>query len=82
MDLYAQILAHYLSNKNAQITFSNLSINAEQIVAQQAYIALSRIVHIVRNNSFDDETCFEQIEQIVCELEKIGISAGTRHDFG
>lgn len=82
MELYSEILAHYLSQETAQIIFPDLKINANEIVELQCYQALCRIKEIIQDETLDDEACFLQIEEIICTLEGIGSNGGIRHDFG
>ena len=82
MKLDAEILAHLLSQENAQIVFPDLQLNAAEIIELQCYQTLCKIRQILQDESLDDQNCFERIEQIVCEFEAIGSSCGNRHDFG
>ena len=82
MELYIEILAHYLSKKNAHIIFPNLQLNAKEIVEIQCYQALQQIKSIIEDDSLEDDACFARIEEIVCTLEEIGSNGGVRHDFG
>lgn len=82
MELSFEILAHFLSQKNAQIIFPQLQLNATEIIELQCYQTLRRIQEIVRDDTLEDAECFERIESIVCELEAIGSDGGCRHDFG
>lgn len=82
MEIYAEILAHFLSKQKAQILFPNLQFNAAEIVAQQSYLTLCQIKSIIADGTIDDAECFQRIEEIVCALEEIGVDGGGRHDFG
>ena len=82
MELYAEILAHYLSQENAHILFPQLQFDARQIVEMQCYQALRRIKEVIEDDSLEDEECFMKIEEIVFTLEEIGSNGGVRHDFG
>lgn len=82
MELSIEILSHYLAQQNAQIIFPQLQLNAAEIVELQCYQTLCKIREIVRDNTLDDEECFERIERIICEFEAMGSDGGTRHDFG
>lgn len=82
MELYAEILAHYLSRKDAQITFPNLEFSAKEIIQLQCYQALHKIKAIIQDETLADAECFARIEQIICTLEELGSNGGTRHDFG
>ena len=81
MEIYEEILAHYLSKENAQILFPQLKIDALQIVESECCRTLEKIRKILDDPNLEDDTCFERIEQIVCALESSGIRT-TRHDFG
>ena len=80
MDLYAEILAHYLQQQYAQIIFPNLQLNAKEIAQMECYRALDKIRAIIRDEQYSDEDCVMKIEEIVCALEDIGSHGGNRHD--
>ena len=82
MELNIEILAHFLSQQNAQIIFPGLRYNAKEIVELQCYQTLSKIQKILHDETLDDTECFQRIEEIICEFEAIGSSGGYRHDFG
>ena len=82
MKLYAEILAHYLSQEDAQFIFPDLHLNAAAIVEMQCYQTLCQIKAIIQDETLEDAECFMKIEQIICALEGIGANGGTRHDFG
>ena len=82
MELYQELLAHILSKQEIQVTFSNFTIDANELVEQTCYKLLRRIRDIVRDDSLSDPECFAQIEAIVSEFEALGCGCGTRHDFG
>ena len=82
MKLNVEILAHFLSQENAQILFPQLQLDAKEIVQLQCYQTLCRIQEIVRDDTLNDSECFERIERIVAEFENRGIDSGSRHDFG
>ena len=82
MKLDTEILAHLLSQENAQIIFPDLQLNSTELIEMQCYQTLCKIQKIVRDESLDDIECFERIEQTICEFEAIGSDGGTRHNFG
>jgi len=84
MDLYGEILLKLLSNQNAKIevTFPDLKFSAEELVESAAYRALSQIQKILKDDTLNDEECFQKIEEIVYEFERVGSGCGNRHDFG
>lgn len=81
MELYVEILARYLSKKDAQIVFPDLQLNAKEIVEQKCYQALCRIKDVIQDDTLEDAECFMQIEEIICALEEIGSDGGNRHEF-
>ena len=78
MELYHQILAHYLASSQE---FENL-IDIPSIVEGICYRTLCAIREILKDPVLTDEECFQKIEQIVELYEQIGSDAGSRHDFG
>jgi len=82
MDLYKEILAHALANEELRITFPALQLNAAQIVESACYQALEKIKAVIHDDSLTDGECFMKIEEIICVLEQMGSSGGSRHDFG
>ena len=82
MELGMGILAHFLAQQKAEITFPDLQLNAKEIVELQCYQTLRKIQEIVRDDTLEDKECFYRIERIVCAFEEIGSDGGVRHDFG
>lgn len=82
MELGIEILARFLAQQNAQITFSDLKLSASEILELQCYQTLRKIQEIVRHDTLEDKECFERIERIICVFEQIGSDGGVRHDFG
>ena len=82
MELYKEILIGILQNNECKITFSNVQINATEIVTQECYKALRKIREILDNHQLEDAECFMEIEKIVCLFEQMGSDGGSRHDFG
>ena len=52
------------------------------LVSDAAGRALRQIQEILADDMLSDETCFAKIEAIVGLLEALGLSCGSRHDFG
>ena len=44
-------------------------------------ILLNKIKKILENCEYDDATCFQKIEEIVEEYERLGFPIAHRHDF-
>lgn len=82
MELYKEIIAQYLSEMDIQRVFPNLKLNAKEIVEMRCYRALQMIKETLEDDSMEDRECFMRIEKIICALEEIGSSGGSRHDFG
>lgn len=82
MELYKEILAKILADEEIQITFPNLKTNPTEIVDSESYRALQKIKAVINDDNLTDSECFMKIEEIICILESLGISSGTRHDFG
>lgn len=82
MELGIEILARFLAQQNAQITFSDLKLSASEILELQCYQTLRKTQEIVRDDTLEDKECFERIERIICVFEQIGSDGGVRHDFG
>ena len=82
MELGIEILAQFLAKQKAEITFPQLKLNATEIVELQCYQTLRKIQEIVRDDTLEDDECFDRIEQIICAFEEIGSDGGVRHDFG
>ncbi len=52
------------------------------LTADASSRALWKIREILADDSLDDPACFQKIEAIISVLEELGISSGSRHDFG
>lgn len=82
MNLYQEILLRVLEAEPMEVTFPNLKIDAAEIVRMKCYQALEQIKEILADDRLDDSACCVKIEEILCVLEEIGSSGGSRHDFG
>ena len=82
MDLLCQILSEILQQEKIEVTFPQLTVKIEELLQSTCYKALCEIKEILEDDTLDDEICFEKIEKIVLEIEKIGGTCGNRHDFG
>ena len=81
MELYQEILAHYLGREIAEKILPALKLNAKCIIESECYSALNRIKEIICDDDLSDCECFEKIEKIVCVFENLGSNGGNRHDF-
>ena len=52
------------------------------LVSDAASRTLKKILEIIRDDTLSDEICFHKIEAIISLYEELGISTGSRHDFG
>ena len=82
MDLYKETIIRALEKEEMRVSFSNLYINADEIVEMTCYRALNKIRDILHDESLEDDECFMQIEEIIRVFEKLGSNGGFRHDFG
>jgi len=82
MELYGEILAKVLAQREVKGSFLGAQIDAERIVEMACCQALQKIKAIIEDDSLNDRECFMKIEEIVCVLEEMGSGGGTRHDFG
>lgn len=84
MELYKEIILNALQNQKTiiDVSFPDLSIDAEKIVGAASYGALVGIQNILKDDSLNDQECFYKIEEIVRIFERLGSDCGGRHDFG
>lgn len=82
MELYKELLIEVLSKTRSHVTFTNLEINATEIIQLECYKALKQIKAIIEDDSLEDTECFIKIEEVVRLFESLGSDGGTRHDFG
>ena len=78
MELYEEILRYASEVKDIPFFTKR---EKEKFVEGECYKALKKIQKILENEELSDAVCFWKIEEIVKELEKIGVSLGGRHDF-
>ena len=78
MELYKEM--YFKIKHDAKTDLTNEEIT--RIVENKCYVTLCEIRDILRNPGFDDDQCFDKIEEIVYLFEKLGSSGGSRHDFG
>lgn len=79
MEILNRIVAEKLSRGELHIVLDRESVKR---LESECMVTLARIRAVLADDSLEDPECFERIEQIVCELEALGIDCGTRHDFG
>ena len=59
-----------------------MKTNPTENVDSESYRALQKIKAVINDDNLTDSECYMKIEEIICILESLGISSGTRHDFG
>ena len=77
MELYEKILWETIAHE----IIPSLHLDAAALVELKCYRAIQNIYEIVSDDATTDAECFHKIEQIVCELDFLGIGGGGRHDF-
>ena len=82
MELYMEMLKRLLEEETVQVTFPQLQFDTREMLCCQSYQILQRIVEMIKDDALSDAECYEKIERIVQILERNGIDAGSRHDFG
>ena len=83
MELFQEILCHVLANESVHASFPGLlNTDAASIVELECYKALRKIKAILDDDALEDIECFHKIEEIICVLEDLGSSGGSRHDWG
>lgn len=79
MELWQAILAHAeKEGEEERVTEADV----EKLFEKECYKVIERIREIVSDDSLDDKSCFDKIENIVCLFEEMGSDGGGRHDFG
>ena len=79
MDILMRVLAEKLEKGEIKLEIDR-EVTAE--IEKECMEVLGRIRAILADESIEDPECFERIEQIVCAMESIGLSCGSRHDYG
>ena len=79
MDILMRVLADKLEKGEIKLEIDR-EVTAE--IEKECMEVLGRIRAILADESIEDPECFERIEQIVCAMESIGLSCGSRHDYG
>ena len=79
MEILQRMVANMISRGEATVILSD---DMTKHLENRCFEVLERIREIVADDELDDPECFQRIEQIVCELEIIGVDCGSRHDFG
>lgn len=77
MELYERILCEMIARE----VIPALNLDAASLVEMKCYRTICKIHEIVSDGAKTDEECFRKIEEIVCELDSLGIGGGGRHDF-
>ena len=81
MELWKEIVCTLLEEGRLKIRVSP-KVNLNKLLSNACYLALVKIKKILEDPKNSDESCFEQIEEIVRVFEELGRDCGTRHDIG
>ncbi len=81
MKLFKEILIEVLQNEKVEVSFPNLTYDANSVVEMVCYDALKEIKAIIEDDSLEDSDCFLKIEEVIQVLERMGSDGGYRHDF-
>ena len=81
MELYKELLIAILKDEHLQITFPELMVDLNMLLASRCYLTLCQIRGILADDTLDDPECFAKIEEIVSAFEALGSCGGSRHDF-
>ena len=77
MELYEKILCEMIAHE----IIPSLQLDAAALVEMKCYNTIQKIYEVLSDDAKTDEECFLKIEQIVGELDLLGIRGGGRHDF-
>lgn len=80
MELYEEMIISALQTGDLTLQIAQCEIAS--LMESKCYVAIKKIRDILADETLDDPECFLRIHDIICTLEEIGISCGTRHDFG
>ena len=78
MELYIKILADFYAKHG----YWEQMVDPTAIIQDRCYQALCQIKAVIEDTSFEDDACFQRIEEIICTFESLGSTGGFRHDFG
>ena len=81
-DLFRHIFVQALITGEIQVRFDGVGSTVSEIIEGKCYRTLQKIREILDDHTLSDESCFVQIEEIVCAFEQLGSDGGSRHDFG
>ena len=81
-DLFRHIFVRALITGEIQVRFDGVGATVAEIIEGKCYHTLQKIREILDDHTLSDESCFAQIEEIICVFEQLGSDGGSRHDFG
>lgn len=82
MEEFKDVWAQALAVENIRGRLSDFCIEPMAIVELKCFQAIEIIKEILEDDTLKDVDCFLKIEEIICCLEDLGLSCGTRHNFG
>ncbi|MBE6008213.1 MAG: hypothetical protein E7235_03325 [Lachnospiraceae bacterium] len=80
MKLYLEIIEDFLKKEIMEYCKNN-NYDFAKIVENNSYQLLDMVRRIIRDDSLDDNECFNKIEKIVRLFEENGINTGSSHNF-
>ena len=78
MELYEEIACYAEGAKGVKFF---TKAQRKRYAERECYKVLKKIQSLLANEELSDAECFWKIEEVVGALERIGVSAGGRHDF-
>lgn len=80
MHFYKEFLAAALEREDAHIVFPQLTINANEIIQNECYKALSQIRDILEEGDTDEDT-LAKIEEVVQIFWNHDVFCGNQYDY-
>ena len=78
MTLYEELLWGCLRDLPVQVTFTNLTVNPNDLVEMKSFLAIERIRDILEKEGLTDQERTMQIRYIIYTLEAEGVSIQNR----
>ena len=82
MEFLEELLVSAIQKGKVRIGLRARMRKVERLVEKESVQALYRIKKMIEDDFLSDVECFEKIEEIVNIFEELGMTCGSRHDFG